>query len=67
MIAIAAISEKLATIAARLTAAWPGAPRSWPSASRSGGCDGNGRYLKQPCAMRGTSAIAPTSRQAMAA
>src|SRR5205085_757432 len=42
MIAIAAISEKLATIAARLTAAWPGAPRSCASASASHGEENDG-------------------------
>jgi hypothetical protein len=36
MMAIAAMSEKLATIAARLTAACPGAPRSCASASATG-------------------------------
>ncbi|MNC92088.1 hypothetical protein D3C83_84530 [compost metagenome] len=67
MIAIAAISEKLATIAARLTAAWPGAARSCPSARRSGGLAGKGRIEKTHCASRGTSKTAPSSRQAIEA
>ena len=34
--AIETISETLATMVARLTVAWPGAPRSWSSASAAG-------------------------------
>ncbi len=65
MIAIAAISEKLATIAARLTAACPGAARSWASASANPGLRGRGRTWKIACEKRGMSAIAPMRRQAI--
>ena len=54
-------------MAARLTAAWPGAALSCASASRNGGWDGSGAALKASSATLGTSAIAPTSRQAIAA
>ena len=67
MIAIAAMSEKLATIAARLTAAWPGAARSCASASASPGLRGSGSASNTARDMRGMSATEPTSRQAIAA
>ncbi len=67
MIAIAAISEKLATIAARLTAACPGAPRSWASASARPGERGRGSASNTACESLGMSAMLPMSRQPMAA
>ena len=67
MIAIAAMSEKLATMAARLTAAWPGAARSWASASASCGLRGSGSRWKTAREMHGMSAMPPTRRQAIAA
>src|SRR5260221_274888 len=54
MIAIAAISEKLATIAARLTAACPVASRSCSSASARSGLRGSRRGLnnvRESCGM----------------
>ena len=67
MIAIAAISEKLATIAARLTAACPGAPRSWEMASAIQTRFVSGSRLKTQSEMRGINAMAPISRHAIAA
>ena len=67
IIAIAAISEKLATIAARLTAACPGAARSCASANAKAGLRGSGNKSNTVRDRRGTSATQPTSRQAMAA
>ena len=62
MIAIAAISEKLATIAARLTAACPGAPRSCATASAKEVLDVNGICSKTHPETRGIKAIAPMRR-----
>ncbi len=67
MIAIAAISEKLATIAARLTAACPGAARSCASASARPGLRGSGRRSNTVRESHGISATVPISRQAIAA
>jgi len=67
MIAIAAISAKLATMAARLTAAWPGAARSCASASASCGDRGKGSKRNTAREMRGMSEMPPTSKHAMAA
>ena len=61
MIAIAAISEKLATIAARLTVACPGAARSWPRARRSGGCAGSGSWSKTKLATSGPAQSRPAA------
>jgi hypothetical protein len=66
MIAIAAIRAKLATIAARLTAACPGAPRSWATARTSDGVLNLKMPRNTPNSI-GTSSTLPTSRQAMAA
>ena len=68
MIAIAAISEKLATIAARLTAAWPGAPRSWASASEPAtGCVEAEACEERPARRAASARLLPRSRQAIAA
>ena len=66
MIAIAAISEKLATIAARLTAACPGAPRSCEMASAIQTRLVRGISWKTHCEMRGINAMAPMRRHAIA-
>ena len=65
MIAIAAISEKLATMAARLTIACPGAPRSWAQASAVDARLVNGKASNTRRDTSGISRIPPTSRQAM--
>ena len=67
MIAMAAMSEKLATMAARLTAACPGAPRSCAMASAAGTWRGSGSQAKNAAAVRGITATAPSRRQAMEA
>ena len=67
MIAIAAISEKLATIAARLTAACPGAARSCARASARPGLRGTGSRSNTVRERRGISAMLPTNRHAIAA
>jgi hypothetical protein len=67
MIAMATISEKLATMAARLTIACPGAPRSCAQASAVDARPLSGKASNAFCDSRGISRIPPTSRQAMAA
>ena len=66
MIAIDTIRRKLATIAARLTAACPGAPRSCASASRAPAPRGRGSEPKTATARRGISTSVPTSISAIA-
>jgi hypothetical protein len=63
MIAIAAMSEKLATIAARLIAAWPGAARNCASARTRWGLLGKGRTSNTSCETRGMRTTAPSRRQ----
>ena len=65
MIAIAAISEKLATIAARLTIACPGAPRSWASARVNGMFLPVSVFSNTNPETQGIRKIPPNSRQAM--
>ncbi len=66
MIAIDTIRLTAATIAARLTATWPGAPRSCASASAGANCDGIGTRASTLAASQGISSSAPTSRHAIA-
>jgi hypothetical protein len=67
MIAIDTMRLTLATIAARLTPTWPGAPRSCASPIRADTGPSSGAARKQSTAMRGISTTAPISRSAIAA
>ena len=60
MIAIEVIRLRLATMAARLTAACPGAPRSCESASRGAASRGSGISVRITAAILGISISAPT-------
>jgi len=66
MIAIATISEKLATIAARLTAACPGAPCNCANARRAPAPRGRGSTPKTVVAMRASTRACPPSISAIA-
>ena len=66
MIAIEIIRLRLATIAARLTAACPGAPRSCDSASRGAGSRGSGIIASIAAAILGMSISVPTSSSPIA-
>ncbi len=66
MITIDTVRLTLATIAARLTAACPGAPRSWASASRGAGARGVGNSDSAATVRRGISISVPTSSRAIA-
>ncbi len=66
MIAIETIRLTAATIAARLTATWPGAPRSCSNASRDGAPLGRGMAASSITAIRGISISVPISISAIA-
>ena len=67
MITIDTVRLTLATMAARLTAAWPGAPRNCASASRGAGDLGSGSSDSAATASRGISISVPISSNAIAA
>ena len=66
MIAIDTIRLTLATIAARLTATCPGAPRSCNSASRGGARAAEATIASSITAIRGISISVPISSSAIA-
>jgi len=66
MIAIDTIRLTAATIAARLTATWPGPPRSCSSASRGGAPRGRGSTASSITAIRGISISVPITSRAIA-
>ena len=67
MITIDTVRLTLATIAARLTETWPGAPSSCAIASRAAGARGRGSQDSATTVNRGISISVPISNSAIAA